>query len=382
MKHTVGLEHAGTVSAEGRLTAVPWRSFEDSAGWDDLARCASEPNPFAERWCLEPSLTAFDPGGRVQLLALSTDNRLVGIMPVARQRRYEAYPLPHLTSWTHANAFCGAPLVAHGHEHAFWRAVLAWADASAGSALFLHLRDVPLDGPLATALRDVCIAEARPAAIVQHFERALLASDLAPEDYFAASLSGKKRKELRRQASRLAEEGGLRFERFIGDEALGPWVEAFLALEAAGWKGAEGSALLRDPLKSQFFAETLRGAACAGRLERLALYLDERPVAMLVNFLTPPGAYSFKTAFDERLARFSPGVLLQRENLDLLARDGIAWCDSCAAPDHPMIERIWREKRAIGRVSIAIGGRLRRTAATALFRAEIGAKPGLQLWTP
>ena len=95
---------------------------------------------------------------------------------------------------------------------------------------------------------------------------------------------------------------------------------------------------------------------------------------MLANFITPPGAYSFKTTYDERYARFSPGVLLQRENLDLLAREDIAWSDSCAAADHPMIERIWREKRTIARISIAIGGPLRRTAATAIFRAETRAK--------
>ena len=102
--------------------------------------------------------------------------------------------------------------------------------------------------------------------------------------------------------------------------------------------------------------------------------LDGAPIAMLANLLTPPGAYSFKTTYDERLAKFSPGVLLQRENLDLLAREEIAWADSCAAADHPMIERIWREKRALVRVSIAVGGPIRRAAASAIFAAETRGK--------
>jgi hypothetical protein len=120
--------------------------------------------------------------------------------------------------------------------------------------------------------------------------------------------------------------------------------------------------------------DALAGAAAHRRLERLAITLDGTPIAMLANFVTPPGAYSFKTTYDERYARFSPGVLLQRENLDLLAREDIAWADSCAAADHPMIERIWREKRTIVRVSIAIGAPLRRAAAAAIFRAETRAK--------
>ena len=123
------------------------------------------------------------------------------------------------------------------------------------------------------------------------------------------------------------------------------------------------------------FKEVLSGAATRGRLERLTLSLDGEPIAMLVNFITPPGAYSYKTAFDERYARFSPGVLIQRENLALLDRAEITWCDSCAAADHPMIDHIWRERRAVGRLSIAIGGKLRRALFARLVRAELGRSP-------
>ena len=78
-------------------------------------------------------------------------------------------------------------------------------------------------------------------------------------------------------------------------------------------------------------ALALMGAALRWRLERLAIRLDGKPLAMLATFLCSPGAFSFKTAFDESFARFSPGVLLQRENLELLARADIDWVDSCAA---------------------------------------------------
>ncbi len=358
-----------------QFAVVPWREFADNAGWDGLAAHAAEPNPFVERWCAHAGLAAFDPGGTVELAVLTVGGQIAGILPLTRSWMYERYPLPHLGTWLHANAFCGAPLVAAGHEHAFWRELLAWADGAAGRALFLHLACLPTDGPLYAALRDVCVAAQRPAAVVHRAERALLASDLSPQAYFDASMSGKKRKELRRQHTRLAEQGTLAFERRLDDQGLAAWTDAFLALEHAGWKGREGSALACEPAKGTFFRQSLAGAAAHGRLERLAITLDGAPIAMLANFITPPGAYSFKTAYDERYARFSPGVLLQRENLDLLARQDIAWSDSCAAADHPMIERIWREKRTIARVSIAIGGPLRRVVAAALFRAETRGEP-------
>ncbi len=369
MEQPIGL--ATTISnVRTAFAVVPWRDFADRAGWDALAKNAAEPNPFMERWCLEAGFAAFDGDDEASLATLSLDGALAGVLPLLRRWSYEGYPFPHLGTWLHANAFCGAPLVAAGHEHAFWRELLHWADAHAGRALFFHLEGLPVEGPLYAALRDVCAVERRAAGVVHRLDRALLASDLSSQAYFDASMSGKKRKELRRQHTRLAEQGELAFERSTGDTGLSNWTENFLALERAGWKGREGSALACEPAKAAFFREALAGAAAQGRLERLAITLDGAPIAMLANFLTPPGVYSFKTTYDERYARFSPGVLLQRENLDLLAREDIAWADSCAAADHPMIERIWRDKRTIARVSIAIGGPLRRAAAAALFRAE------------
>jgi CelD/BcsL family acetyltransferase involved in cellulose biosynthesis len=361
------------------LACVPWRTIENRiAEWDALAARASEPNPFYESWYLLPSLRVFDAEGDVSIVVLEMNGKLAGLMPLLRQRRYYGWPFPNLSGWLHGNCFLGAPLVATDAEHAFWRSLLAWTDESPRAALFLHLRQIPLAGPLHDALRDVLAEQCRPASVVHREERAMLASPLSPDDYLEAAMSGKKRKELRRQFARLSEMGTVRFERRDDDEALDDWTETFLALEAAGWKGRAASALSSEAETAQLFREALSGAAARGRLERLTLLLDERPVAMLATFLTSPGAYSFKTAFDERLSRFSPGVLLQRENLAMLERGGIDWTDSCAAADHPMIDHIWRERRGVGAISIAIGGTLRRALFGNLLRAELRRQAGRQ----
>ncbi len=361
-----------------QLRAVSWRALDTPDArreWAALAACAAEPNPFFESWYLLPSLRALDPAGAVQLLCLERDGVLAGLIPLTLERRYYRWPIPHQRSWVHANCFLGVPLVTAGMEQAFWRALLDWADDHAGLALFLHLSHLPLGGPLHDALSKVLAEQARPAVLVHREDRALLCSDLSPEAYLDAAMPAKKRKELRRQHTRLAELGDLRFSRQSGGDDLPGWTESFLALEHSGWKGMSGSALSSHLVTQELFRDALSGSAAIGKLERLTLSLDGEPVAMLVNFLTPPGAFSFKTAFDERYARFSPGVLLQRENLAVLGHAGVDWCDSCAAADHPMIERIWRERRAIGRLSIAIGGGLRRRLFHYLARAEIGRNP-------
>lgn len=361
--------------AEVKTRMLDWRAFEAAdrrAQWDALAARTFEPNPFHEAWYLLPALRALDPRGSVRLFVVEHGGSLIGLIPLRHELRYYGRPIPQLCTWTHGNSFLGAPLIAHGHEAAFWRGLFAWADRHAGTGLFLHLAQVPLEGPAHAALRQVLYEQGRHGALVHREERALLASTQSPTAYFEASLSGKKRKELRRQHNRLSELGKLRFERQRGDAGLAEWTEAFLALEHSGWKGTAGSALASHHATASLFREALAGAATRGKLERLTLWLDDEPVAMLVQFLTAPGAYSYKTAFDERLARFSPGVLLQRENLDLLDHPDVRWCDSCAAADHPMIDHIWRERRAIGHLSIAIGGTMRRALFRQIARLEGG----------
>lgn len=356
----------------GSLACVPWRTMaapEHLAAWDHLAHQAAEPNPFFESWYLLPSLRHLD--SQADVLRFELGGELAGLLPIERPARYYRYPFPHLGNWQHPNMFCGAPLVAKGAEVAFWRALLDWADRHAGAALFLHLRDLPLAGPLHAALEQVLAEQRRQAEVVHREDRALLASPLSATAYWEASLSGKKRKELRRQANRLADAGTVSLTRSTGGEDIAAWCQQFLRLEQAGWKGQAGSALACHPATAAVFCESLAGAASRGRLERLTLTLDQRPIAMLASFLAPPGAFSFKTAFDERFAKYSPGVLLQQANLDILDNPAIEWTDSCAAADHPMIDHIWRERRPIGRVSIAIGGAARRFAFRQLVRAEM-----------
>jgi CelD/BcsL family acetyltransferase involved in cellulose biosynthesis len=336
--------------------------------WDALAAQASEPNPFAERWYLAAALNALHTAH--VSIAVVRDTHLIGIMALGSERRYAGLPIAHWQNWLNHNAFLGTPLVKTGAEQAFWQTLLAYLDHGNNGRLFLHLNSLHIAGPVAEALSAVCQNEKRRYARVHYEERAFLERGLSPDAYWESNVRGKKRKELRRQHKRLAEEGTLSFERSNGSTGLDAWTADFLTLEKAGWKGANGSALDCAEDTRALFATALNGAAKAGKLELLTLRLDGRAIAMLANFLTPPGAFSFKTAFDEGYSRYSPGVLLQIENLALLERDGIDWCDSCAAQDHPMIDSLWSGRRGIGRYSVAIGGIAKRAAFAALLAAE------------
>jgi hypothetical protein len=103
-----------------------------------------------------------------------------------------------------------------------------------------------------------------------------------------------------------------------------------------------------------------RGDARIARLDR-----EGRMIAAAVVLRAGTRAFYWKTAYDETLAEYSPGVQLTLEMSRSLERDpAIALTDSCALPGHPMIDRLWP-----GRLDLI-------DAAVAL---RPGAAPGLSL---
>lgn len=324
--------------------------------WRALAREAAEANAFAELWFVAAGLRNLAGDGRIHLLEVWEGDLLLGLLPLHVALNYGRARVRIVKNWQHFHDFLGTPLVRAGREEAFWTAVLRHLDAADWAPGFVHFTGLVEGGPVHAGLRAAARALGRACPTVHRAVRAELASDLSPQAYYESRVRKKKRKELGRLRHRLDELGEVRTRAFTPGEAVEPWCDAFLALERSGWKGEAGTALACVPDTERFFREALAGAAAAGRLECLRMEVDGRPIAMLVNFITPPGAFSFKIAFDEDYARFSPGVLIQLENLAILDRGDIAWMDSCAVENHPMIDSLWSERRPVVRVSVRLKG--------------------------
>ena len=87
-----------------------------------------------------------------------------------------------------------------------------------------------------------------------------------------------------------------------------------MALEAAGWKGKGGSALSSSPATAEFAREAVAHAASnAGAVRIDSIDVDGEPIAMLVSFIAGETAFTWKIAYDEAYARFSPGAQLMLE---------------------------------------------------------------------
>jgi hypothetical protein len=85
------------------------------------------------------------------------------------------------------------------------------------------------------------------------------------------------------------------------------------------------------------------------------LMLNGEAVACLVVFIEAGVAYTWKTAYDERYSAYSPGTLLMIEvTRQHLEDPNIMTTDSCAVPDHPVMSRLWSERRKIGSVLVGL----------------------------
>jgi hypothetical protein len=364
--------HVERTVATGYVVRILRRAEElaaVTAEWDDLARHTLEPNAFYESWMVLPALRAFGTGKDLLFALIYGPDprrplgpaRLCGLFPLERRHRVKGLPVGCLALWKHLYCYLCTPLLRADCAPEALDCFLDWLRSGAAGAPLAELTHIPGQGPFHQLLMDRLDRRGEPFLVDECYSRALFQplAGVHHDTYLRAAVNSKRRTEYKRQEKLLARDGDLEWKVLERADDLSAWIDAFLALEAAGWKGRSGSAFgSREPDRS-FFREMTTGAFAAGRLMFLGLFQGGRPIALKCNFLTPPGSYAFKIAYDETRANCSPGVQLELENMRRLAlRPDCRWMDSCTAVrDHPMINRLWTERRLVQTLLLSTGRR-------------------------
>lgn len=350
---------AGQVPAEvGPLSVTVARTAVEAAEhvpeWQALADRASEANVFYEPWCLLPALWHLGAGKDTCLVFLyQTDGagqRLAAVFPLERREKLHGLPLRHLVAWRHPHLFLAQPLVDTRVAVQAWRTLLHWARRD--GAWFVDLPEMVASGACLVALQT---AAGRRCHVIESFERTiLLRTEPSAEAYIARASSAGSRKDWRRLFRRLSETGQLETRVLQPGSDAQPWIEAFLAMEAAGWKGREGTALASNPHDAAYFHEIALAAHTRSALHMAGLFVDGRPIALQCNLFAQGQGSAFKVTYDETWSQYSPGVLLELEAIrDLYARPGFLSMDSCTGRNHPLMNRLWSDVRAIVRCRVA-----------------------------
>jgi CelD/BcsL family acetyltransferase involved in cellulose biosynthesis len=154
-------------------------------------------------------------------------------------------------------------------------------------------------------------------------------------DELLAGRSRNLRSQVGRRRRRLEKEGDLVF-RVVGGgetETLEGDLDAFFELEGAGWKGKSGTAIAADPALLDLYRGFAAAAAAEGSLRVYLLELNGRLLAADYGCVFNGCGYLVKTAFDEEMGRFAPGLVLRAAVLESSIDEGLRRYDFLGGPD-------------------------------------------------
>jgi hypothetical protein len=174
----------------------------------------------------------------------------------------------------------------------------------------VELVGLPLDEAVPTAL--VKGVEAGGARVLSEtdYVSPIASTTGSFEDYRSALKSGWT--ETERRGRKMAREHQVE-QRLVEPPAdLEAELEEGLALEASGWKGREGTAILADQTTAGFYRDIARTFHERGELRFSALRVDGRLVGFDLALLHRNRYYLLKTAFDEDMRKLGPGLVLRR----------------------------------------------------------------------
>ncbi len=319
--------------------------------WNDLLARAVEPNVLHGPDFLLPALEAFAPDARVIVAhrGEGAGRMLVAVMPVWRPRLGFGVSRRLPTVFSNEFAPRGTPLIDADRPDEILIALFAAIARRDLGVVFGHL---PLDGPFHDALARAAATAGHRTILVEHHTRAVLRGGGDGEAFFQDNIRRKRRKEWRRQWRRLAETGPVEASITRGTGCETAFAD-FVVLEASGWKGRRHSALVQDPAVLRFADRVVANLAASGRIVVDRIDRAGQPLAMLVSFGAEGHWVTWKTAYDEAFATYSPGAqVLLRATTRLLDEGSLVEADSLAIEDHPLMNHMWPDRRAIGTVVV------------------------------
>ncbi|MGB8130795.1 MAG: GNAT family N-acetyltransferase [Candidatus Angelobacter sp.] len=313
-KHSVRVQRGGPQLVE--QIAGEWRRLCDESGDEEVF--------YRPEWA-QAYLQAFDPKADLILISAWSANILRGILPLVRRRVVmSGLPIVQLTLPANVHSLRASLTVCPGEEgaivlNALWQATKAlprWdlidvANVVEGSGL---------DRFVALAQIDRYRTARKRTSQTLYLPIGASSADKSASPWLAGTRP-KFRSHLRRAKRQLEERGTLELKHYgvTDPEAL----EQFYALEASGWKGAEGTAIKCHPSTRQFYDAIAQAAARDGYLSLDFFELNGKPIAGHFGFNLRGRYFLAKAAYDEVFRRHGPGQLLVNEILSQTPQYGL-----------------------------------------------------------
>ncbi len=234
--------------------------------------------------------------------------RLVGVLPLIVSRRMKA-----AVAWLHTpmdgHIIAVSPLLYPGEEPDILRALLNAAWTSYPNAVWIEMRDVAANTSLLA-----CAQEYWHLQISSRSGRYLRVD--GDQDHYQASLSRNFRSNQRKAANKLRRLTGVEVAFMTGPDVSSAQLAEFIPVEAAGWKGRDGTAIQKASELIAFYTTLTTRLAGAGWLEWHFLRAEGRVIAANLAIRFNRSVIVWKLGYDEDYRQCSPGGMLFQSLLD------------------------------------------------------------------
>jgi CelD/BcsL family acetyltransferase involved in cellulose biosynthesis len=343
--------------------------------WRGLVRRAAAPNVFMDPALIRSAALSYPDIPCATLLAWQNSargRRLVGIWGFAiRRPAHSIIRTPVLTAPAMPHGYLATPVIDSAMTDEVLDAMLDCIAAEAALPSIIAIEALGADVAIVQAFDRVLAGRGGALRVIDRSMRPKLVAESDARAYLDNALSASTRKKLRQHRRRLARQGTLQYRVAREPEAVREAFDDFMRIEASGWKGRRGTALVDNAHDAAFALQMVSALAMRGDAAVHGLYLDDRAVSMQVVLHSGPAAFTWKTAYDEKLHEFSPGMLLFEDyTSDFFADDRVVFVDSCAFDDTGYMAA-WTGRQPI--VSLWIDARRGRSFA---FAARAGLHKG------
>ena len=289
----------------------------DIEAWRGLVARALEPNVFLEPSFALAAAKHLAGGRNVGALLIRDGARLMGLVPGRIESLAAGRPVPTFVGWTLLSRRFRRRCSTVKRRKKSWALSckrfpsfpaaatysLSVRERRRGAVARLRASELARKGISVFALRSAIVRAMSLGfpEIVNHKSAKALGGS-----HPLASISGGRLKELRRQRRRLGELGVLVRRRITQAPEIAAAIEAYLALEARGWKGRTGGAARSHAAAYEFLRTAVAALAAEGKARIDLLELESKPVAAAITLFSGGRAWFWKIAYDEDYARFSP----------------------------------------------------------------------------